>query len=83
MWAQVTDTIVTIQKKLRSHFWQQFCTSDVVPLLGTPKTARVTSPSCLDVSPQDGMGEVATSDLFPALSVGVMQPLPISRPMRR
>ena len=33
--AQLTDTIITIEKKLRSPFWQGICTSDFVPLLGT------------------------------------------------
>ena len=35
--AQLTDTIITVEKKLRSHFWQGLCTSDFVPLLGTPQ----------------------------------------------
>ena len=35
--AQWTDTIVTIEKQLRSHFWQGLCTSDFVPSLGTPQ----------------------------------------------
>ena len=35
--AQLTDTIVTIEKKLRSHCWQGLCTSDFVPMLGTPQ----------------------------------------------
>ena len=35
--AQLTDTIITIEKKLRSHFWQGLCYSDFVPLLGIPQ----------------------------------------------
>ena len=35
--AQLTDTIITNEKKLRSRFWQGFCTSDFVTLLGTLK----------------------------------------------
>ena len=32
------DTIIMIEKTLRSRFWQGLCTSDFVPLLGTPQT---------------------------------------------
>ena len=39
--AQLMDTIVTIENKLRSHFWQGLCTSDFVPLLGISKMAGV------------------------------------------
>ena len=35
--AKLTDTIITTEKKLRNHFWQGLCTSDFVPLLGTPQ----------------------------------------------
>ena len=35
--APLTDTIITIEKKLRSLFWQGLCTSNFVPLLGTPQ----------------------------------------------
>ena len=39
--AQLTDTIVINEKKLRVHFWQGLCTSCPVALLGTPQTAGV------------------------------------------
>ena len=42
--AQLTDTIITIAKKLRSRFWQGLCTSDFVLLLGSPRTAGVMYP---------------------------------------
>ena len=35
--APLTYTIVTIEKKLTIHLWQGLCTSDFVPLLGTPR----------------------------------------------
>ena len=35
--AALTYTIVTIEKKLTIHLWQGLCTSDFIPLLGTPR----------------------------------------------
>ena len=37
--AQLTDTIIINEKKLRCRFWQGLCTSDFVPLLGTLQTS--------------------------------------------
>ena len=69
--AQLTDTIITIEKKLRSHFWQGLCTSDFVPLLGTPQTWGPGGPTTTSAQGGGGGRPLGSGrQLPPQLTVG-------------